>query len=99
MINIIDEVGELLNEYNLNLNDVIFVFNGNVVENEDFLEKYDVFYDNGWGLCNFTNIQINQSLSYFCRKFLYLKFRRSVKFRLFVRINHYTIVITSVFVL
>ena len=43
MINIIDEVGELLNEYNLNLNDVIFVFNGNVVENEDFLEKYDVF--------------------------------------------------------
>lgn len=39
MINIIDEVGELLNEYNLNLNDVIFVFNGNVVENEDFFRK------------------------------------------------------------
>ena len=32
--------------------------NGDVVEKEDFLDKYDVFYDNGWGLCNFTNIQI-----------------------------------------
>lgn len=58
MINLVDEISDLLTEYNLNLNDVIFVVNCGVVENEDFLEKNDVFYDNGWGLCNFANIQI-----------------------------------------
>ena len=58
MINLVDEISDLLMEYNLNLNDVVFVVMENVVENEDFLEKFDVFYDNGWGLCNFSNIQI-----------------------------------------
>lgn len=58
MINLVDEISDLLTEYNLNLNDVVFVVKENVVENEDFLEKFDVFYDNGWGLCNFSNIQI-----------------------------------------
>ena len=58
MNNLYYESLNLLKKYNLTIDDVIFVFNGNVVENEDFLEKYDVFYDNGWGLCNFTNIQI-----------------------------------------
>ena len=58
MINLVDEISDLLMEYNLNLNDVVFVVKENVFENEDFLEKFDVFYDNGWGLCNFSNIQI-----------------------------------------
>ena len=58
MINLVDEISDLLMEYNLNLNDVVFVVKENVFENGDFLEKFDVFYDNGWGLCNFSNIQI-----------------------------------------
>lgn len=58
MINLVYEISDLLKEYDLNLDDVVFVVNGDVVEKEDFLDKYDVFYDNGWGLCNFANIQI-----------------------------------------
>ena len=58
MINLVYEISDLLKEYDLNLDDVVFVVNGDVVEKEDFLDKYAVFYDNGWGLCNFANIQI-----------------------------------------
>ena len=58
MINLVYEISDLLKEYDLNLDDVVFVVNGDVVEKEDFLDKYGVFYDNGWGLCNFANIQI-----------------------------------------
>ena len=58
MINFLEEINELLREHNLNLNQVVFVVDGNVVEKEEFLEKYDVFYDNSWGFCNFSNIQI-----------------------------------------
>jgi len=58
MINLLEEIGEMLNEHNLNINDVVFVVDGNIVENEDFLEKYDVCYNHDWGLCNFSNIQV-----------------------------------------
>lgn len=39
MVNILEETDELLNEHNLNLNDVVFVVDGNVVGNEDFFRK------------------------------------------------------------
>lgn len=58
MINFLEEIGDLLNEHDLNLNDVIFVVDGNIVENGDFLEKYDVCYDDDFGLCHFIDIQI-----------------------------------------
>lgn len=58
MINFIDEISSLLNEYNLDLNDVIFVVEGNVVKSDEFLEKYNVFYDDDWGLCELKNIQV-----------------------------------------
>lgn len=58
MINFVDEIINLLNEYNLNLNDVILVVGGNVVKSDEFLEKYNVFYDNDWGLCELKNIQL-----------------------------------------
>lgn len=58
MINILDEIKELLNEHNLNLSEVAFLVDGNLVEHDDFLEKYDVFYDNDFGLCHFASIQI-----------------------------------------
>lgn len=58
MINLLDEINELSDKYNFNLNDVVFVVEGNVIENNDFLEKYDVFYDNDFGSCHLANIQI-----------------------------------------
>ena len=58
MINFVDEIINLLNEYNLNLNDVILVVGGNVVKSDEFLEKYNVFYDNDWVLCELKNIQL-----------------------------------------
>ena len=58
MINFLDEIYDLLSIYNLNLKDVIFVVNGNVVKSDEFLEKYDVSYDNDWGLCELKNIQL-----------------------------------------
>lgn len=48
MINFLDEIYDLLSMYNLNLNKVILVVNGNVVESDEFLEKYNVFYDDGF---------------------------------------------------
>ncbi|WP_458404133.1 hypothetical protein [Methanobrevibacter sp.] len=58
MINFVDEISGLLNEYNLDLNDVILVVEGNVVKSDEFLEQYNVFYDNDWGLCELKNIQL-----------------------------------------
>ena len=58
MINIVNEIYDLLNKYNLNLNDVILVVEGNIVKSNEFLEKYDIFYDNDWGLCELKNIQL-----------------------------------------
>ncbi|MBQ2653211.1 MAG: hypothetical protein IJF83_06605 [Methanobrevibacter sp.] len=58
MINFLDEIYDLLSRYKLNLNEVIFVVNGNVVKSDEFLEKYNVFYDNDWGLCELKNIQL-----------------------------------------
>ncbi|MDO5861172.1 hypothetical protein [Methanobrevibacter sp.] len=58
MINLVDEISSLLNEYNLDLNDVILVVEGNVVKSDEFLEKYNVFYDDDWGLCELKNIQL-----------------------------------------
>lgn len=49
MINFVDEIHDLLNKYDLNLNDVIFVVEGNVVKSDEFLEKYNVFYDDDSG--------------------------------------------------
>lgn len=31
MINLLEEIGEMLNEHNLNINDVVFVVDGNIV--------------------------------------------------------------------
>ena len=45
MINIVNEIYDLLNKYNLNLNDVILVVEGNIVKSNEFLEKYDISYD------------------------------------------------------
>ena len=36
MINLVYEISDLLKEYDLNLDDVVFVVNGDVVEKEDF---------------------------------------------------------------
>ena len=58
MINFADEIINLLNEYNLNLKDVIIVVEGNILKSDEFLEKYNVFYDNDWGLCELKNIQL-----------------------------------------
>lgn len=58
MINFLDEIYDLLSRYKLNLNEVIFVVNGNVVKSDEFLEKYDISYDNDWGLCELKNIQL-----------------------------------------
>lgn len=57
-MNLREEIEELLNEHNLNLSEVAFVVGGKVVKNEDFLEKYAIFYDNDFGLCHFFDIQI-----------------------------------------
>ena len=58
MINIVNEIYDLLNKYNLNLNDVILAVEGNIVKSNEFLEKYDISYDNDWGLCELKNIQL-----------------------------------------
>ena len=58
MINFVYEINDLLNKYNLNLNEVILVVEGNIVKSDEFLEKYDVSYDNDWGLCEFKNIHL-----------------------------------------
>lgn len=58
MVNFVDEIINLLNEYNLKLSDVILVVEGNIVEYDEFLEKYNVFYDTDWGLCELKNIQL-----------------------------------------
>ena len=47
MINFLDE---LLNKHDLNLNNVVFVVGGMLLE-MIFFEKYDVCYDYNWGLC------------------------------------------------
>ena len=36
MINIVNEIYDLLNKYNLNLNDVILVVEGNIVKSNEF---------------------------------------------------------------
>lgn len=58
MINFVDEIYGLLNKYNLNLNDVILVVEGKIVKSNEFLEKYDISYDNDWGSCELKNIQL-----------------------------------------
>ena len=58
MINFVDEIIDLLKQYNLNLNDVIFVVNGNAMQKDEFLEKFSIDYDNDWGFSKFENVQL-----------------------------------------
>ena len=58
MINFIDEIVDLLKQYNLNLDDVIFVVNGNIVQKDGYLEKFSIDYDNDWGFSKFENVQL-----------------------------------------
>lgn len=57
-INLLDETISILNKYNLNLNDVTVLFNGEIINSEDVKEKLNVEYDNGWGHSNFKDIQL-----------------------------------------
>ena len=58
LINLVDEVIALLSGYGLNVEDVAIVVRGSVMEKEEFLEKFSVDYDNGWGSSSFEDIQL-----------------------------------------
>lgn len=57
-INLLNEITDILNKYNLRLNDVKIIFNDEILKNDYLIEKLNVEYDNGWGNLNFKNIQI-----------------------------------------
>ena len=58
MINFVEEIIDLLKPYNLNLDDVIFVVNGNAMQKDEFLEKFAIDYNNDWGFSKFENVQL-----------------------------------------
>lgn len=58
MINLIDEITDLLKHHNLNLDDIVIVIDNNVIEKKEFLEGFDIDYDNSWGASHLENIQL-----------------------------------------
>ena len=58
MINLINEIVDLVEKYDLNLDDMIFTVNNEIMEKEEFLEKFNICYDNSWGTTNFEYIQL-----------------------------------------
>ena len=57
-INLLDETISILDQYDLDLNDVTVLFNGEMLNTTDAKEKLNVDYDNSWGHCNFEDIQL-----------------------------------------
>ena len=57
-MNLVDEICNILDSCNLNFDDVVFVVNSQIIGKEEFLDKFDLDYDGGWGSCNFENIQV-----------------------------------------
>ena len=48
-LNLLDETISILDQYDLDLNDVTVLFNGEMLNTTDVKEKLNVDYDNSWG--------------------------------------------------
>lgn len=48
MINLLNEIADILNKYNIRLNDVKIIFDGELLKHDQLFEKLNVEYDNGF---------------------------------------------------